>query len=112
MAAILVTLAQAKLHLYKFEPPGDVLDPDAQLKLDVAEAKVLAQCSRTAASKAIADAWTSSTVPPQVVAAILLEFGEGMRYRGDDETRPVRDGEDVTPQVAALLRPFSDPVFA
>jgi len=110
--ATLVTLAQAKLHLYRHEPPGDVQDPDLELKLLAAEAKMLAHCSRTPATAAIAAAWTAVTVPPQVVACILDEFGELVRYRGDDDTGPLREGEDVSPYVAALLRPFSDPVVA
>ena len=88
------------------------MDTDLELKLAAAEAKVRAHCSRTPASKAVADAWTAATVPPQVQVAILIDCGEAVRFRGDDETGPMREGEDVSPQVAALLRPYSDPVFA
>ena len=114
MPAVLVTLAQAKLHLYRFEPPGDVMDPDLDLKLAAAEAHVLALCSRTAASKAVAAAWTAETVPTQVVSAIHIEFGELMRRRGDDDDGPPREtpGDDACAAVLALLRPYSDPVIA
>jgi hypothetical protein len=113
MAAILVTLAQAKAHLLRFEPAGDVLDDDLELKLAAAEAHVLALCSRTPTSKAIADAWTPATAPAAVVASILISFGELARFRGDDvDAVPRETGEDASAHVRALLRPYSDPVVA
>lgn len=112
--AVLVTLAQGKQHLARFEPPGDVLDADLDAKLSAAEAHVLALCSRTPTSQAIAEAWTAETVPAAVVAAILIEFGELVRFRGDDDRNPLprASGDDASAHVAALLRRYSDPVVA
>jgi hypothetical protein len=86
MAAVLVTLIQAKEHL---GIPSDDLadtdrDADIQLKLDQAEGYVLDRCGSTAWWRAITTTWTAVTVPPAVTAAILFVVGHLREHRGDD----------------------------
>ena len=74
----LVTLDQAKQHLRVTTTAGD---EDLQLKLLQAEAHIVGWCSTTA-GQGVADTWTSSTVPPVVTAAILIQTAELDRFRG------------------------------
>ena len=107
----LVTLQQVKDHLRITTAPGDAGDADLQQKLDAAQAKVVSWCSTTPRAKAIADLWTdTTTVPPVVTAAILIETGELDRFRGDDPDGPPRDppGEALTVMVRELLRTYHD----
>jgi hypothetical protein len=85
MAAVLVTLAQAKAHLHITMPDGDPGDADIQLKLDQAEAVI-----RNYLKKANDAAWTPATVPLEVTAAILLMLGRLYEQRGDDEDNDER----------------------
>lgn len=81
MAAVLVTLVQAKAHLRITLPPGDPGDVDLQLKLDQAEALILNYLSTGADA-----AWVSpATVPGPVSAAILLLLTHLFENRGDDQ---------------------------
>lgn len=108
MAAILVTLTQAKGQLRITTPaldPGDVV---IQLKLDQAEAAVLARCNSTAWWRAITPTWTAATVPLGVQAAILLLLTHLFEHRGDDMT-PARE---VWTEVDRLIGPSKDPVLA
>jgi hypothetical protein len=108
--AIFVTLAQAKARLRITTTDEDV---DLQSLVDQAEAHILNWCSVTPRSKAIADAWTVATVPPVVVAAILVEVGELDRFRGDDPDAPPRpDGDGPASLVRELLRAYHDGVLA
>jgi hypothetical protein len=54
------------------------------------------------------------TVPPVVVAGILLQAGELYRFRGDDlEGVPRPSGEgDLSVMIRELLRAYHDPVVA
>ena len=80
MAAMLVTLQQAKDHLQlPTLPDGHPDEADLQLKLDQAEAIIL----RYLAARAD-PAWVSpETTPGDVTAAILLLLGGLYRHRGD-----------------------------
>lgn len=105
-----VTLDQATRRL---RLPTTADQVDLQDLVDQAEAHVLGWCSKTARSKAVADAWTTETVPPVVVAAILIQTAELDRFRGDDTDAPPRqDGEELTVAVRELLRAYHDPVVA
>ena len=112
----LVTVAQAKEHLYMpGMPDGDPMDPDLALKLSAAEIAVVDYCGTAPHWRPIVDAWDAATVPPPVVAAILIVFGELMRARGDDlgDTGPAREpGDDFPAAVIGLLRRYRDPVLA
>lgn len=110
-----VTLAQAKAHLYIPIIAGDPRDPDLTAKLDAAEATILDYIGRTAAGQLRVDEWIAA-VPPAapafVLHAILLQFGELCRYRGDDLDTPKRDEyQDLLPPIVSLLRRVCDPVL-
>jgi len=109
----LVTIEQAKAHVFDFAPAGAPTDADQTLKLAAAESSVLRYIGTTAHWRPIADAWTSADVPPDVVSAILITFAELWRRRGDDDAGPLREAAtDVSPHVAGLLRRYRDPVLA
>lgn len=93
-----VTLAQGKAHLRI--PLSDTSeDTDLQAKLDAAEAVILDYIKTPAPDP-------SALIP----AAILLQFGELYRYRGDDDGPKQTDG-DLSPHVTNLLRRFRDPAL-
>lgn len=77
MAALLVTLAQAKTHL---RITGATDDTDIQLKLDQAEAIILDYLKRP-----VPETWDDTTVPGPVTAAILLMTARLFEHRGDLE---------------------------
>jgi hypothetical protein len=105
-----VTLDQLKARLRITSTDEDV---DLQALLDQAEAQVLNWCSVTAPSKAIVEGWTAGTVPPVVVAAILVQTGELDRFRGDDGDGPPRlADESLGVTVRELLRPYHDLAMA
>jgi hypothetical protein len=82
MAAVLVTLTQAKAHLRITLPALDPGDLDLQLKLDQAEAIILDYLD-TAADPT----WVSpATAPGPVTASILLALCDLVEHRGDDTT--------------------------
>lgn len=112
----LVTLDQLKAHL---KLSGTDEDDDLELKLAQAEAVVLSYVTQRVSDaddwETTVNAWTSSTVPPQVQAAILMQTGELYRYRGDDEaadTHQKREPGMLSPYVMALLYRFRDPALA
>jgi hypothetical protein len=82
MAAVLVTLQQAKDHLRVTTAALDPGDADIQAKLDQAEAIILNYL------KAQADPlWVSpATAPANVTAAILILLTALREHRGDDQT--------------------------
>lgn len=88
MPDLLVTLAQAKAHL---RLPTDVTadDADLQLKLEVAQELVLDYVAQRVDDaddwSATVAAWDEDTVPKRVQQAILLQFAELWRFRGDDD---------------------------
>lgn len=108
-----VTLAQAKKHLRltTFED-----DDDVRLKLEQATSMVLDYVWRDDDDWVdTIVGWTSSTVPGAVKAAILVQFGELYRFRGDDgkETAPSRDPHTyLHPMAQGYLRLYRDPGMA
>lgn len=85
MAAVLVTLTQAKAHLHITMPAGDPGDADIQFKLDQAEAIILDYLK---GAKGQAVNWTDpTTAPGPVTAAILLMLARLFEQRGDDEEK-------------------------
>ena len=106
--ALYVTLDQVKRRLRVTTTADDV---DLQDLADQAEAHILDWCSKTPRSQAIVDSWTPTTVPPVVVAAILVQTAELDRFRGDDTDGPLRgkpDGEELAVKVRELLRAYHD----
>jgi hypothetical protein len=108
MAAVLVTLVQAKAHLRITLPALDPGDVDIQLKLDQAEAIVLEHVSATAWWAAIAVTWTAGTVPGGVQAAILVVLTHLFEHRGDD----MELDEALWCAVDRLIALNRDPVIA
>jgi len=106
----LVTLDQLKARLRITSTEEDV---DLQALLDQSEAQIVNWCSVTPPSQAITAAWTAETVPPVVVAAILVQAGELDRFRGDDADAPPRPAdESLSVSVRELLRPYHDLAMA
>jgi len=106
MAAVLVTLTQAKAHLRITMPDGDPGDADLQLKLDQAEAVIL---NYLKGANGAAIGWTSpATAPPPVTAGILLMLGRLYEQRGDDEDQD----EKLWQAIDRLLVRYRDPALA
>ena len=92
MAAILVTLTQAKEHLRVTTAALDPGDTDIQAKLDQAEGII-----REYLDTAVDAAWVSpATAPATVTAAILLALGDLREHRGDDNTLSAATWEAIT----------------
>jgi len=92
MAAVLVTLQQAKDRLRVTTAALDPGDTDIQAKLDQAEAIV-----REYLDTAVDAAWVSpATAPATVIAAILLTMTDLREHRGDDNTLSATTWEAVT----------------
>jgi Phage gp6-like head-tail connector protein len=109
--ATFVTLDQVKARL---RIATTVEDADVQDLADQAEAHVIGWCSKTPRCRDIVATWTDkTTVPKEVVAAILMQTGELYRFRGDDLDGPKRqEGEELSVVVRELLRAYHDPVIA
>jgi hypothetical protein len=103
MAAVLVTMAQAKAHLRITTPDGDPSDPDIQLKLDQAEAVI-----RNYLKTRDDPEWTAATVPAPIVAGILLMLARLYEQRGDHEENDV----DLWGAIDRLLIRYRDPALA
>ena len=113
---ILVDLKTAKRSL---KLPLDVTaeDKDLQLKLDVAHEviedyiKQRRDADDGVTWAAEVDAWDADSAPKRVVQAIVLQFADLYRFRGDDvESRQQPD--DLAPGVRALLKRLRDPALA
>jgi hypothetical protein len=115
MAALSITLAQAKQHLRITTPAGHVDDPDLQQKLDSAEAMVFGYVGRTTAGQEKVATWIDeASTPPLVRGLVFVQLGELWRFRGDDlaaQGAP-RDAEaPLSPLVLNSLRTLTDPVL-
>lgn len=94
MAAVLVSLTQAKGHLRITTPALDPGDVDIQLKLDQAEAIILDYI------KTPDPLWVDpATVHPNVSAAILLMLARLYEHRGDFE----KEDADLWSSIERLL---------
>jgi hypothetical protein len=107
-----ITLAQAKEQLRMGPTPNGSPGDDALTDRIVRAEMII--CDYLAASaywQPIIEAWTTDTIPPHVVAAMLLELGELDRFRGDDPDAPERWADhDLSPAIVGLLRRTRDPV--
>jgi hypothetical protein len=114
---VLVTLKQAKLHL---KVPLDVTadDKDLQMKLDVAHDVIEDYIKQRRDDDdgvtwaATVDAWDSDTAPARVRQAIVLQFADLYRFRGDDTDAPKRGPGELSQGVVALLYRLRDPAIA
>src|SRR4029077_3116705 len=108
MAAVLVSLLQAKAQLRITTAALDPGDTEIQLKLDQAEAGILDRCNSTAWWRAITPTWTALTVPLTVQAAILLLLTHLYEHRGDD----MKPDAEVWAAIDRLIGLHKDPVLA
>lgn len=105
-AAKLVTLSQAKAHLYITLPDGDPGDAEIQSKLDEAEETIL---NYLKGANGQAAAWNDPiTAPGPVTAAIKLMLGRLHEDRGDDES----DWPQFWARIDLLLARYHTPAIA
>lgn len=119
--ATLCTLEQAMLHAKLGTPSGGSPMPanesDLLLKLDIAEELVLSRISqrRDDGSPSWADtvaAWTAQDVPAIVLGAILWQFCEMQRFRGDDDPSTPDRIYVLHPMAERLVAKLHDPTVA
>jgi hypothetical protein len=104
--AKLVTLTQAKAHLYITLPPGDPGDVAIQDALNEAEETILDYLK---GANGAAAGWTDPTnAPGPVTAAIKLMLGRLYEHRGDDDT----DAEEFWLRIDRLLARYHSPGIA
>src|SRR5678815_5843974 len=110
MAAVLVTVAQAKQQLGI--PIADVADTDRdaliQRALDDAEGLVLGRCNAAVYWRAITATWTAATVPAGVRVAILVLLTHLYEHRGDD----MKLDDVLWAAIDRLIALHKDPVLA
>lgn len=119
----LVTLDQAKAHL-RLPLTGSQAsdDDDLQMKLMVAHEMVFdyltQRISDSDSWEAIVDSWDAETAPRRVIAAILVQFTDLYRFRGDDSEEYARGSAykrqegALNPAVVALLFRLRDPALS
>lgn len=109
----IVSLAQAKQHL---RITSSTEDADLALKLAQAHGLVLDYIARPSDADYLAEmeAWDDESAPKAVQAAILRQFADLCRFRGnDDDASEVRvDGNALSPRVKQLLKMYRDPALA
>lgn len=111
----LVTLAQAKAHLKL--PTVTTDDRDLQAKLDAAHEIVGDYIKQRRDDDdgvtwaETVDAWDADSAPKRVLQAVLLQFADLYRFRGDDEGAKRGQGE-LSAAVTALLYRLRDPAVA
>ena len=109
---LIVTLDRAKKHL---RVTSFAEDDDIYAKLESATAIVIDYIYRDDDDwvETIL-AWTPSTVPRPIQAAVLVQLGELYRFRGDDlpNESPQREHGFLSPAVTAYLHRFRDPSIA
>lgn len=109
----IVTLAQAKQHL---RITTDAENQDLADKLADAHGLVLdyVASAKGADYEAVMLTWDDESAPRAIRAAILRQFGDLVRFRGnDDDPAEVRvDGSTISPRVRQLLRMYRDPALA
>ena len=122
---VVVTLDQARAHLNMPASVGSPIDPvdaDLQLKIDAATQLV---CEHLGDRNPADPAWIAEieswgvagspvVAPPALIqAAVLFQFGELVRFRGDDAEGPIRDPySHLSRFVEGILRRYHDPTLA
>lgn len=108
----IVSLDQAKQHIGETSTERD---DDLKLKLAQAHGLVFDYIARFSDTAWTAEmlAWDDETAPKAVQAAVLRQFGDLVRFRGDDDDPGKReDGLDLSVRVKQLLRMYRTPVIA
>ena len=93
-------------------PQDDPVLRDLRLKLEIAQQMILDYLKGRAS-----DDWQDEyTTPPIVQGAILNQFLELWRFRGDDpgsiEQAPKYEDGQLSPTITNMLRRFRDPALA
>ena len=109
----IVDLETAKLHVRESSDEEDDL---LAVYLAHAHALVLDYVSNARDDDYVAEmeAWDDETAPKAVQAAILRQFAELRRFRGDDDiVDEVKvTGTELSPRVKQLLMRYHDPTLA
>lgn len=113
----IVSIDQARAHarLLPAGSPPSAEEEDHILKLRQAHGLVLDYINRPSDEDWTEEilAWDAETAPAAVQAAIMRQFAELVRFRGDDDDdRGAGDGTDLSPRVKQLLRMYRTPVVA
>lgn len=111
---IIVTLAQARKHVG--QDTVNANDDQINLYREIATSMVMDYIWRDDDDWVdTIVAWTPSTAPGAVKAAVLVQLAELFRFRGDDgkDTAPARDANTyLCPQAQGYLRLYRDPGIA
>jgi hypothetical protein len=107
----LVSLNEALAHILwppmQAGSPSTDIERDMLLKLQSAQSIILDYLDTR-----VDETWDSTSVPALVKAAILIEFAELVRYRGDDKDGELAQTDGyLSPQVTNILRRWRDPVL-
>jgi hypothetical protein len=90
--------------------PATAEEADQVLKLAAAQELIIGYIEAQADED-----WDLNTVPFLIKAAIMVQFAEMVRFRGDDpgsiENAPKYDDGQLSPQVTNYLRRWRDPVL-
>lgn len=109
----IIDLDTAKLHVRCTTNEQDDLD---EIYLAQAHGLVLDYVKNARDDDYLAEmlTWDSETAPRAVAAAILRQFAELRRFRGDDDptTEAKVDGNFLSPRVKQLLNMYHDPTLA
>lgn len=111
----IVSPDQARQHARISEDEWAAEEDDFTLKLLQAHALVLDYVLRPNDEDHEAEmlAWDEDTAPRAVQAAILRQFSDLVKFRGDDEDLAGRaDGTFLSPRVKQLLLMYRDPPLA
>lgn len=108
----LVTLDQAKRQVKL--PLDDTYQDDEMLPLLTVAHAIIADYLESTDTTwlAVMDAWTEDTLPGYIRIAILLQFAELWRYRGDEAEQPVREPGHLSPMIRAFLARSRMPVLS
>lgn len=111
----LVSLKELKRRL---RLTGTAEDKDLKSLLDEAVAVVLRYVSQRRSDEesptwaSTVDSWDADSLPRDIRAAIFRQAGELYRFRGDDETGPVRQPGRLSEAVESLLVSYRDPAVS
>lgn len=111
----IVSADQARQHVRISEDEWGNEEDDFLLKLLQAHALVLDYVRRPNDEDFDAEMllWDEDSAPRAVQAAILRQFADLVRFRGDDEDLAGRaDGLNLSPRVKQLLSLYRDPPLA
>jgi hypothetical protein len=113
--AELVALDLAKLHAsIHHDQADDLLEVYLVQAHEIVVGRILDSMPADDSRRGTVEAWTAMTAPAQIKAAILHQFAELERFRGDDEPSAAPKWEDgrLSASVERLIKRFVDPPLA